>query len=189
MARTGDLREDSGRLEEAFFARENAGLLKKLRVRTDEERRRETLREVVKIQDEKFLDRLTALGVRPETALALTLIPMLFVAWADGHLDDRERKALLDAAQQRGVAAGEIAQQLLKNGLVKKPDPRLFSTWKAYVRRLWGCFTADERWRMRQNLLQSTRGVAEAAGGFLGLTTKISEAERKVLQQLEEILD
>ena len=189
MLREDDLREDSGRLEAAFFAGENAKLLQQLRLRTDEERLREELREVVRIRHERFLDRLVALGVRPETALALTLIPLLFVAWADGQLDERERKALLDAAQQRGVAVAPIAQQLLQNGLTRAPDPRLFSTWKAYVRRLWGCFTADERWQMRQNLLRSTREVAEAAGGFLGLTSKISEEERKILQEIEALLD
>jgi len=105
MMREDDLREDSGRLEAAFFVGENATLLQQLRLRTDEERLREELREVVKVKHERFLDRLVALGVRPETALALTLIPLLFVAWADGQLDERERKALLDAAQQRGGRA------------------------------------------------------------------------------------
>jgi hypothetical protein len=189
MAQDHDLREDSGRLEAAFFAGENAELLRQLRLRTDDERLREQLREVVKIKHERFLDRLVALGVRPETALALTLIPLLFVAWADGRLDERERKALLDAAEQRGVAAAPIARQLLANGLARQPDPRLFSTWKSYVKRLWGYFTADERWQMRQNLLRSTREVAEAAGGFLGLTSKISEEERKILQEIEALLD
>jgi hypothetical protein len=87
------------------------------------------------------------------------------------------------------VAAAPIARQLLANGLARQPDPRLFSTWKSYVKRLWGYFTADERWQMRQNLLRSTREVAEAAGGFLGLTSKISEEERKILQEIEALLD
>jgi len=189
MTRDDDLREDSGRLEAAFFAGENSGLLEQLRLRTDEERLRDQLREVVKVKHERFLDRLVALGVRPETALALTLIPLLAVAWADGQLDERERNAVLDAARQRGVAAEQIAHQLLKNGLVRQPDPRLFLTWKSYVRRLWGCFTTDERWQMRQTLLRSTREVAESTGGFLGLTSKVSEAERKILQEIEALLD
>ena len=189
MTQEDDLREDSGRLEQAFFAGENADLLHELRVRTDEERRRELLREVVAIQDQKFLDRLDTLGVRPETALAVAIVPLIFVAWADGELDERERKALLDALQHRGVAPGEIPHRLLSNGLERKPDPRLLSAWKAYVRRLWGCFTVDERWQMRQNLLRSAREVAQASGGFLGLTSKISEAEQKILQEIEEVLD
>ena len=65
MMREDDLREDSGRLEAAFFVGENATLLQQLRLRTDEERLREELREVVKVKHERFLDRLVALGVRP----------------------------------------------------------------------------------------------------------------------------
>jgi hypothetical protein len=65
----------------------------------------------------------------------------------------------------------------------------LLETWKTYVKRLWGRFTSEERWRMRENLLGSAREVAEAAGGFLGLTSKISAAERRVLEELEKMLD
>ncbi len=189
MAPDHDLEKESGRLEEAFFARDNASLLEELRTRTDEERRREMLREVVKIQDEAFVDRLVALGIRPETALSVALIPLVFVAWADGDMSDRERNAILEAAKQRGVTAENIARRLLESGLARKPDPRLLSLWKTYVRKLWGYFTADERWKMRRNVLQSTRDVAESAGGFLGLTSKTSAEERRVLEELERFLD
>jgi len=189
MTRDDDLKDDSGRLEAAFFVGTNTGLLDELRRKAEAGQRLEMLREVVKIQDEAFLNRLDTLGVRPQTALAVTLIPLVFVAWADGNLDERERNAVLEAAKQRGVAAEGIARQLLSTWLAKKPDPRLLSIWKSYVRRLWGCFTADERWEMRQNLLGSARGVAEAAGGFLGLTSKMSPEERRVLEEIEKLLD
>jgi len=189
MTQEDDLKRDSGRLEAAFFAGADAGLLEELRRTSEEQQRLQMLREVVKIQDQAFLSRLDTLGVRPETALAVTLIPLVFVAWADGALDDRERKAILEAARQRGVAAERIAQQLLANWLAKKPDPRLFLIWKTYVSRLWGCFTAEERWQMRQNLLRSAREVAEAAGGFLGLTSGLSSEERRVLEEIEKLLD
>ena len=42
---------------------------------------------------------------------------------------------------------------------------------------------------MRTHLLKSAREVAEATGGFLGLTSKVAEGERRVLAQLEAILD
>jgi tellurite resistance protein len=189
MALSDDLEKDSGKLEGAFFAGESAGLLLELRSKSEEEQQREMLREVVRIQDDHFLDRLMALGIRPETALSIMLTPLVLIAWADGEMDDRERKAILDAAEARGVTAGRIARNLLKNRLARKPDAALVSHWTALIRRLWGCFTADERWQMRQNLLGTAREVAEASGGFLGLTSKTSAEERRVLEQLEEILD
>jgi len=187
--RETELKKDAARLEAAFFTDRNTGLLADLRRVTEEGERRRMLREVVKIKDEAFLNRLSAIGFSPETALAVTLIPLIAVAWADGKLDDRERKALLEAARQRGVTADRIGRELLTNGLARKPDPRLFASWKAYVGRLWGYFTADERWQMRSNCLASARGVAEAAGGILGLTSKISAEERRVLEEIERLLD
>ena len=184
-----DLKNDATRLEDAFFSGENAALLGELRRKTDEGERRKMLREVVKIRDEAFLNRLVALGLGPGTALAVSLIPLIFVAWADGKLEDREREVILTAARERGVTGDRIASELLKNGLSRPPDSRLLSLWKAYVGRLWGCFTADERWQMRSNALRSAREVAEAAGGILGLTSKISAEERRVLEDLEKMLD
>ena len=81
---------DARALEDAFFTKENARLLEQLK----EKQKREALREVVQIKDETFLDRLIELGIGPETVLALTLVPLIAVAWADGTLDSRERDAV-----------------------------------------------------------------------------------------------
>jgi len=189
MAHGNELEQESLKLGRAFFVGDNAPLLAELRRKTAEEERFELLREVVKIKDDAFLRRLMALGVRPEEAVSVALVPLILVAWGDGNLDDRERAAILEAARQRGIAAEHIAGRLLKNGLAKPPDPQLFASWTAYVRRLWGRFTVDERWQMRTNLLQSAREVAEAAGDLLGLASKISAGERRVLKELETILD
>jgi tellurite resistance protein len=176
-------------LARAFFTGANAPLLAELRKRTEAEQEREALRETVGIKDETFLRRLQALGVRSEAAVALVMVPLVLVAWGDGTLDEKERAAILEAAQQRGIAAERIARELLKNGLARKPDPKLLPTWIAYARRLWGRFTADERWAMRENLLRSARQVAEATGGLFGLTSRVSAGERKVLHEIEAVLD
>lgn len=184
-----DLDQDGQGLARAFFTGANAPLLAELRKKTDVEQEREALREAVGLKDETFLRRLQALGVRPEAAVALVMVPLVLVAWGDGTLDAKEREAILGAARQRGIGAERIAGELLKNGLASKPDPKLFSTWTAYARRLWGRFTADERWAMRENLLRSARQVAEATGGLFGFGSKVSAGERKVLQEIEAILD
>jgi hypothetical protein len=189
MTRETDLKKDAARLEAAFFADRHGELLEELRRKTEDGERRRMLGAVVKIKDQAFLNRLAAIGFSPETALAITLIPLIVVAWADGKMDDREREAILQAARERGVAAERIGLQLLKDGLARQPDPKLFASWKAYVGRLWSYFTADERWQMRSNCLESVREVAEAAGGILGLTSKISAEERRVIEEIEKLLD
>jgi len=145
------------------------------------------LRSVVMIEDTAFLDRLIALGIGPERALILRLIPLIFVAWADGHLDDRERDAILAAATKQGLAADDLAREVLGDWLERKPDDRIFEMWQDYVRRLWSCFTDDEQEQMRKNCFEATQAVARAAGGILGLAS-ISAAERKVLDEIEATL-
>jgi hypothetical protein len=184
----GDLKGEAVNLEESFFAKENARLLEKLRAKTDKEERREALRQVVRIQDDAFLDRLIAMGIGPETAMALRLIPLVFVAWADGEMDDREREAILNAAREQGMAAEEMARDVLKNWLEHKPDPKILTLWKDYVRNIWGRFTDDEQLRMRHNLLTAAEDVANSAGGFLGLS-KISTAEREVIDDLKKVIE
>ena len=174
-------------LEEAFFAKQNAQLLEEMRKKTAKEERRDALRRIVSIKDDAFLDRLIALDIGPERAMALRLIPLIFVAWADGEVDDREREAILRAAKQEGVASEETATKVLGDWLRTPPDPKILALWKNYIRKVWGRFSVDEQWQMRQNLLQGARDVASAAGGFLGLA-KISAAEQAVLDDLEKVV-
>jgi tellurite resistance protein len=175
---------DARALEEAFFAEENVRLLGEMR----EKKKREALREVVQIKDEAFLDRLIELGINPETVLALTIVPLTAVAWADGILEDRERDAVMKAAEEKGISPGTVAHQLLGTWLSKRPDQELFEGWKSYVRGIWETFTDEERRRMRKTTLDWALAVAESAGGFLGLTLKVSPSERAVIKELESVL-
>lgn len=174
-------------LEEAFFIKENARKLDAMRKKAEREEQRELLRKVVMVQDDAFLDRLITMGIGPERAMVLRLIPLIFVAWADGSVDESERKAILDAATQQGLASEGIALDALGDWLERKPDARLLEMWKSYITEVWGRFTPDEQRQMRANLIASTRSVAEAAGGFLGVAT-ISAAERRVLEELEQVM-
>jgi tellurite resistance protein len=175
---------DARALEEAFFTKENARLLDRLR----EKKQREALREMVQIQDDEFLDRLIELGIGPETVLALTLVPLTAVAWADGKLEDRERDAVIKAAEEKGVSSGTAGHLMLEMWLSRQPDEVLFEAWKKYVRGIWENFTEEERRQMRETTLGWAMAVAESAGGFLGLTSKVSASERAVIKELGEVL-
>jgi tellurite resistance protein len=175
---------DARALEDAFFTKENARLLEQLK----EKQKREALREVVQIKDETFLDRLIELGIGPETVLALTLVPLIAVAWADGTLDGRERDAIIKAAEEKGVSPETAGHQLLETWLSRRPERELFDSWKQYVRDIWETFTDEERQRMRERTLDWALAVAEASGGFLGVVSKVSPSERAVIKELENVL-
>ena len=101
-------------LEDAFFAKENARLLEQMRAKAKQEDRRKALRDVIQIQDEGLVDHLLELGLGPETILAVTLMPLAMVAWADGSIEPKEREAILRAAAEKGISAGSIAGQVLE---------------------------------------------------------------------------
>ena len=82
-------------LEEEFFAKENQRLLERLREKRQRETRRAALREVMPKADDAFIDHMLELGIGPETILAITFVPLVTVAWADGNVADNEREAIL----------------------------------------------------------------------------------------------
>lgn len=175
-------------LEDAFFAKENARLLEQLRAKARQEERRKALRDVIQIQDEGLVDHLLELGLGPETILAVTLIPLAMVAWADGSMEPKEREAILRAAAEKGIVPDSIAGQVLDSWLRNPLDGKLVEAWKRYVQTIWPSLTPHEREEVRQMGLERARTVAEAAGGFLGLGSRISAQERAVLAELAEVL-
>jgi hypothetical protein len=174
-------------LEDAFFARENARLLEQLRAKAQKEERRQALRAVIQVKDDQLVDHLLELGLGPETVLAVSLVPLAMVAWADGAMQPRERDAILRAAAEKGIGPGSIARQVLENWLSHPPSAKLVEAWKLYTRTIWPSLTQHEREEVRQAGLERARSIAEAAGGFLGLGG-VTARERAVLDELAEVL-
>jgi len=179
---------DARSLEDAFFARENAKLLDEMRKKAEVQERRDALREVIKGADDALLDHLLALGVNAETALAMSMLPLVRVAWADGAIDAKEREALMKAVEERGMHPGTPGHELLNSWLEHKPSQAIQAAWEKYIQSLWPSLEPRERDELRERLLRLARGVAEAAGGFLGLGSKISPAEKSVLEEIEAAL-
>ena len=114
MAQDPEILKDRGRsLEDEFFRREDARLKEKLRETAQREGAREDLARASGIKNPAIVERLLALGVRPETVTALSLVPLVEVAWADGSLDDNERRVILERAGTSGLAPGSTEHALL----------------------------------------------------------------------------
>lgn len=179
---------DARALEEAFFTKQNALLLEQLRAKARHEERRQALHEAAPNADDALLDHLIELGIGPETVLAIVLVPLAVVAWADGAIDARERAAILRAAAEHGIRPPSAAFVLLESWLGERPDPGMLDAWKRYVKTVWGAFDEEERRQMHERMIGLARGVAQAAGGFLGLGSKIAPPEQAVLDELDAAL-
>lgn len=174
-------------LEEQFFARQERELVEQMRRKAAQTDRREALAEASGIQDPEILDRLVALDLDGATVAALGLVPLVEMAWADGAVHEREREAVLRAAEQAGTTRETAAHVLLESWLDRRPEPALLDAWKDYAGALAASLPGAERQALRHDLLDRARTVAEAAGGFLGVG-KVSDAEEAVLEELEAAL-
>lgn len=184
---TPGMQERGKSLEEAFFKKQHAEQLEMLRRKQERAEAREALAAASGITDEPdLLDRLAALGIRAETLAALTLIPLVEVAWADGKMDARERDAILRGAESSGIQTGSPSHVLLEIWTQDRPPPELMQSWKGYIDALVGELSADQKWHLEEKIVGRARSVAQAAGGFLGLGSKVSAEEERVLGELEK---
>ena len=180
-----DTREAGRQLEDAFFLKEDQKLIEKYKKLKQLEETKKKLSELSGIKDDAKLQKMIDLGIKPETLLSLVMIPLVEIAWADGEVEERERHAILGAADKKGIKKGSAEYEVLERWLARKPDPKLLETWIDYTRALCEKIQPAGRAALKEDLLGRARGVAEAAGGFFGFGNKISDAEAAMLRKLE----
>jgi tellurite resistance protein len=172
-------------LEEAFFSKENERLRQRLRDMDHARERKQALSAASGITDDAALDRLAALNIGSDTLAALSLVPLVTVAWADGDIDDKERRVLLSKASEMGLGQQDVSYQIFERWLAEPPPPSLLAAWKDYIGALAAALKPEERRALQHELLNRARAVAGAAGGFIGFGG-ISPSEAKVLKELEQ---
>ena len=181
--------EERGKaLEEAFFAKKNKELLDQVKSDLDITTRRDDLKQATGISDDGVLDELIGIGVTSESLAAVSLAPLVLVAWADGTVSDKEREAILTSAEQAGIKADSAAGKMLSGWLTEQPDADLAQTWKDYTQAIGEKLPAGEKVKLGEQLLGRCNKVAEAAGGFLGLGS-VSVKEKAVLDMLKSTLE
>ena len=177
--------EERGKaLEEAFFARKNQELLADFKAVEDAKQHRQALKESTGIAEDDMLDRILGLGVDAETFMAMSIAPLVLVAWANGSVEDKERQAVMSAAGKAGIGVDSSTGQLLQGWLESQPDDVLMATWKDYTNAICEKLQAGDKTKLCEQLIGRCKTVAEAAGGFLGLGS-ISAKEQAVIEALQ----
>jgi hypothetical protein len=171
-------------LEHEFFYRVDSELLARLRKQLADAAAKRALAAASGLCDEKLLDELVQVKISPETLGALSLIPVVLVAWADRHVDEKERLAVLQAASEEGVTQGSPAYRLLEFWLENEPSPQLAQTWKHFVEAVLPKLTEEIRIGFRSEIMKQARRAAKASRPGLGMK-KISPQEEEVLRELE----
>ncbi len=181
----GVLKDRRQALEEEFFRKENERLAAELRQKKMTTEAKAELGAASGIHDEAVLDKLVELGINAETLTAMTIVPLVEVAWADGEVDEKERAAIQKAADAQGLTPDSPSGTMLADWLDHRPPPRLLAAWREYVGVLCEEMEPDQRKALKRDVLSRARDVAEAAGGFLGIGNKVSREEEQVYKVLE----
>ena len=177
--------EERGRaLENQFYEKENQQKLAAMKHKLDAQQSKDELRKASGMSDDAVLDRLVALGLRANTIAALSLVPLIQVAWADGTIQDNERTAILQGAHGKGLEEGSDGYDLLQGWLQRKPADELFTAWEAYIKALASQLNDEQNRLLKNQIVGFAKMVAAAAGGILGFG-KVSSTEEQVLHRIE----
>lgn len=171
-------------LEDEFFHKESQVKIAAMKDKLSSQATKDELRKVSGMTDDDVLDKLVALGLSGKTVAALSLVPLIYVAWADGAIQDNERDAILHGAAGKGLEAGSDGHELLSSWLAKQPDEALFTAWEGYIGSLIAQLNDEQTRLLKKQVLNFASLVAGSAGGFLGMG-KVSGSEEKALARIE----
>lgn len=174
-------------LEDEFFHRVDEKLRQDLRKSMQSPDSPEALADAIGLDDQELAQHLLGEGISSTTLVALTLVPSVFVAWADGDVTADERKAVLEAANSRGIGQGHPAYKLLQGWLQETPPQSLWDAWKEYASAAGHSLSDQNTRRLARQIIRQATWVAEASGGFLGMG-KISKQEQQVLDDVKATL-
>jgi hypothetical protein len=181
--------EERGRaLENQFYEKENKEKLSAMKAKLDSQSSKEDLRKVSGMTDDAVLDKLVHLGLTANTIAALSLVPLIQVAWADGSIQENERTAILQGAHGKGLEDGTPGYQLLQTWLARKPSDELLEAWEAYIKSLTAQLNDEQNRLLKNQIVGFAKMVATSAGGLLGFG-KVSGSEEKALTRIEAAFD
>lgn len=175
--------------EEEYFQRENLEKKEKLRrkqqLQAIQQQERESIAKTLATSQE-IADEAMDLGFDAETARVLPLIPLIQVAWADGKVTLAQSEKVLSKAEAYGVAPDTPAHDFLSLLLDKEPSTVFFKRANKVIKAIVDDNPGGD---ITTNVLPWSQAVAEASGGFFGLTNPISKKERSALSQIASIFN
>ncbi len=173
--------------EEEYFRKRDRELIEKMRLAAEASRARQELETRSGVHDPALLQELEVLGFTPDTVSLLPLVPIVQVAWAEGGVDEEERKLILQLARQRGIDQGSAADTQLSAWLGSRPSEDVFNRATRLIRAMLDDPGTERKDLRVEDLIRHCEEIAAASGGVMGFR-KISSAERVLLGQIEAAL-
>lgn len=178
--------------EAAYFRQQDARLLETLRQRAPLDEIAKALGEKLQVDNPELLERVRQLGLKPETAPALLLAPLVQVAWAEGSVTSKEADTVLRLIQQRGIEADTPPFGQIIKWLESRPSDELFDTAVEVIKYGFSVLPDAEKEDRIKKIVEACNEVAEASGGglvkVLGLGSGVSGVEAETLDTLTATL-
>src|SRR5215217_2492794 len=178
-------------MEEAFFRREDAKLLEKLKQNAGLDEIALAIAEKLQVDKPELLLRVRQTGLNADNASALFVAPLVQVAWANGSVTKAEHDAVLRLAHGRGIDPASAAYAQVEEWLKERPDDELFDIAVEVVKYGFAVLPEDERDARIKRVVDACEDVAEASGSslgwVLGLKT-ISSSEAATLDTIAKTL-
>ena len=178
--------------EAAYFREQDAKLLQSLRQRAPLDEIAKALGEKLQVDNPDLLERVRKLGLKPESAPALFLAPLVQVAWAEGTITRDEQDAVLRLALARGVEMNSPAYVQILEWLAVRPSDAVFDTAVEVLKYGFAVLPEDEREARIRRIVEACQEVAEASGGglarLLGLGSSVSSVEVSMLDSITSTL-
>jgi len=184
-----DLLEERGRaLEETFFYLAENTLLEKIKKEEADTDLREHLKMITGIEGQSSLDNLISLNITTSSVMALTYIPFIAVAWADGAIEDFEKAIILNKAKAELGHNSLETIELLNNWLTERPSDLLLNVWKEYVWAFKKNHTSAEYTAFTREVIHFSHDIASIAGGIFGIGYE-SKSEKDLITSFENLFE
>ena len=151
--------------EAAYFRKQDARLIEKLRQKAQFSEIAHALAEKLQADEPDLLERIQKLGVTLDTGSAFILAPLVEVAWVDGEVTHAERDIILHIAEQRGVEPGSADYRQLLDWLAHRPSDEVFATALEAIRIGLSVLPPDEAEKRIATMIKACEDVARATSG------------------------
>ena len=190
---SNEIFKDHERAQEAhYFRQQDEKLLESLRKKAPLDEIAKALGDKLQIDNPELLDRVRQLGLKPETAPALFLAPLVQVAWAEGKISKDEQDAVLRLALDRDVERDSPVYMQLLDWLAARPSDETFDTAVELLKFGFAVLPEDEREARIKRIVEACHEVAAASGGglakLLGLGSSVSDVEASMLDSINDTL-
>ena len=171
-------------LETEFFNQQDKAAIAALKSSLEKQEATAALSAHVGVKNSDVVAPLVENGITVETFAAITLTPLVLVAWADNHLDDNEKASILEKAKSKGVS--EEIMSVLADWMSKRPSASLKVAWVSFMTEYVQSLEGPHRSALKAEILGDSTDVAASSGGFFGFGG-ISETEQELIDELSSV--